>query len=184
MFVVASWALAGCASQGGAAPAPTTVNAPTPAAGSPPDHTAAFARLASLEGDYEAGHDKQGRATVVAFRRIAAGTALEERWTWPSGAAELTVFFLDRDAAGRGILRATHYCHSGVQSTMTLQDPAPDGELVFRITSATGLASPEIAHNTGFGYRFTDVASVRRSEQWTDHGKVTQGDDDLVRRTP
>lgn len=140
------------------------------------DHASAFERLQSLVGAYAIQGGKPG-SPVVDYELIARRSALLERWTWPSGAQELTAFFLDN-----GVLRATHYCHSGIQSTMTLQDAAPGGELVFRITSATNLSSPEVAHNTGFGYRLDGDAKVVRSEEWTESGKVSHSQEVLVRR--
>jgi hypothetical protein len=145
------------------------------------DHERAFERLKGLEGEYVVGNPARPSATVV-FRGIARGTALQEEWSWPGGARELTVFFMDN-----GTLRATHYCHSGVQSTMTLQEVAlqetlSGGRLAFGITSATNLPSPAAAHNTAFSYAFDSGASVRRNEQWTQDGRVMSSDVELVRR--
>lgn len=150
------------------------------------DHERAFERLKGLEGEYVVGNPARPSATVV-FRGIARGTALQEEWSWPGGARELTVFFMDN-----GTLRATHYCHSGVQSTMTLQEVTlqevalqetlSGGSLVFGITSATNLPSPAAAHNTAFSYAFDSNASVRRNEQWTQDGRVTSSNVELVRR--
>lgn len=140
------------------------------------DHERAFARLAALEGELAVGSLARPSATVV-MRAIARGSALLEEWIWPNGARELTVFFLDN-----GTLRATHYCHSGVQSTMALLDPASSDELVFRITSATNLPSPEVNHNTGFACVFAGDGVVRRLEQWTENGRVSNSEVTLVRR--
>lgn len=140
------------------------------------DHERAFERLKALEGEYAVGSTKSPSATVV-FRRIARGTALQEEWVWPSGARELTVFFMDN-----GTLRATHYCHSGIQSTMSLQGATSGEGLVFRIRSATNLPSASVAHNTGFSYVFETSATVHRGEEWTENGEVACSQDELVRR--
>lgn len=132
--------------------------------------------MKALEGEYSVV-GASSTATVV-IRCIARGTALQEEWSWPGGARELTVFFLDR-----GTLRATHYCHSGIQSTMALQPVTSEAGLVFRITSATNLPSPTMAHNTGFSYAFEADGTVRRGEQWTENGRVASSEDTLRRRT-
>ena len=139
------------------------------------DHVHAFDRLKSLAGQYEVAA-ANAKPPVVEYRSIARGSALLEAWKWPSGAEELTVFFLDN-----GKLRATHYCHSGVQSTMEMVT-ATRGELAFRITSATNLSSPAVAHNSGFSYRLDDDSRVLRTEEWTKEGKVSRSQETLVRR--
>ena len=143
---------------------------------SPGDHEQAFDRLKTLEGDYIVGSPARPSLTV-SMRSIARGTALQEEWAWPGGARELTVFFMDN-----GTLRATHYCHSGIQSTMALQDAQAATSLVFRISSATNLLSPGTAHNSGFGYVIEADGAIRRSEDWTENGRVTSSEVRLVRR--
>ncbi len=160
-------ALAACA----APPAP-----PAPAPTAELDGAAALARFAALAGDYDVG-DGSG-AAVVAIAVLAGRQAVREEWTWPSGKKELTVFFLDH-----GTLRATHYCHSGVQSTMILQAATAD-QLVFHITAAANLSAPTADHNTGFGYHLGDPARLLRDEEWLANGRIAHSQDVLRRRPP
>lgn len=144
-------------------------------AGKTADHAQAFDRLKTLAGEYEIAGAK-APPPVVGYHLIAGASALLEQWKWANGAEELTVFFMDG-----GTLRATHYCHSGIQSTMALQD-ATSSDLVFRITAATNLPSPAVAHISGFAYRFDDNARILRTEEWSKDGKVSRSQDELVRR--
>ena len=113
-----------------------------------------------LSGRFVEATDKDG--WVVEYTLMSKNTVLSETWIAPSGNTELTLFFMDKET-----LLATHFCASGIQSTMALMPPSGiEDELKFTVRSTTNLKSADQAHNSGFAYVFLDNNQVKRTEQW------------------
>ena len=129
---------------------------------------AAFAAFMNARPSYLMDPEK-GPSYRVEYATIARQSAVVETWRHAKGRIEVTVFFKDRHA-----LMATHYCGSGIQSTMRLAPMRADGVFEFKIVSATNLADPRVAHNSGFAYRFLPNGRIERRETWTENGVVSE----------
>ena len=111
---------------------------------------AAFARLKTLVGEWEADTD-MGKVHL-SYELIAGGTALVERFTSEKEPAMLTVYHFDGDR-----LMLTHYCSAGNQPRMQAGPFNPEtGELEFRFLDATNLASPAAGHMHNAKMRIVD----------------------------
>jgi hypothetical protein len=122
-------------------------------AGSEPaviDAKAAFDRLRSLAGDWEAKTD-MGKLRVT-YEVIAGGSAVVER-VMPEGMPAMqTVYHLD----GSRVL-LTHYCMLGNQPRMEARAfDAATGELQFEFLDVTNLASPEALYMHNVTFHFVD----------------------------
>jgi hypothetical protein len=104
------------------------------------DHEAAFVRLKTLAGDWEAKSAK-GSTVRVAFRPISSDSALVETYTTASGKETMTVFHPD----GARII-ATHYCAQGNQPRLALDPESSSERFIFRFADATNLAKPSASH--------------------------------------
>jgi hypothetical protein len=99
------------------------------------DTKAAFARLKTLAGQWEAQTD-MGKARV-SYEIIAGGTALVEHESMGDMPAMITVYHLDGDR-----LLLTHYCMAGNQPRMQAESFDPvTGEVRFKFLDATNLAA-------------------------------------------
>src|SRR5579884_3213650 len=116
----------------------------------PVDPAAAFQRLKTLAGEWEAD-SSMGKAHLT-YEVIAAGTAVVERETMGDMSPMMTVYHLDGNR-----LMLTHYCIVGNQPRMQARrfDPAT-GELQFDFLDATNLSSPRAAHIHNGRIRFVD----------------------------
>ena len=104
-------------------------------ANNPMDAQAAFARLKTLAGEWEAD-TAMGKARL-SYELIAGGTAVVERESGDKIPAMLTVYHLD---GGRLLL--THYCMAGNQPRMQARSFNPaTGELQFRCLDGTNLTA-------------------------------------------
>jgi hypothetical protein len=120
-FLVASLVLAAAA-----------IHAESPRS-NPSQDAAAFARLKTLAGEWEAD-TRMGKAHL-SYEVIAGGTALVEKETAEQMPAMLTVYHLDGDR-----LLLTHYCMAGNQPRMRAKTyNAESGELEFQFLDATNL---------------------------------------------
>jgi len=100
---------------------------------------AAYARLKTLVGDWEADTD-MGKVHVN-YELIAGGTSLMERESGEKMPAMLTVYYLDGDR-----LLLTHYCMAGNQPRMQARAFNPEtGEVDFEFLDATNL-TPGAGH--------------------------------------
>lgn len=118
----------------------TAATAANKTADPPPDAQAAFDRLKTLAGEWDA-ETPMGKARLT-FEIIASGTALVERETVSGMPPMLTVYHLD---GNRLIL--THYCMLGNQPRMQARQFDPStGELDFEFLDATNLPSSRAAH--------------------------------------
>jgi hypothetical protein len=116
----------------------------------PFDSKAAFERLRSLAGEWEA---KTAQGTVhITYEVIAGGSAVVERETPQGMPAMQTVYHLDGSR-----LLLTHYCMLGNQPRMEAAafDPAT-GELKFEFLDVTNLAKPGALHMHNVTLHFVD----------------------------
>ncbi len=104
------------------------------------DASAAFARLKTLVGEWEADTDR-GKVHT-SFELIAGGSALVERDAIGVMPPMMTVYSVDGDR-----LLLTHYCMMGNQPRMTARglDPA-SGEIAFDFLDAANLPTPASGH--------------------------------------
>lgn len=111
---------------------------------------AAFARLKTLAGDWEAD-TRMGKAHLN-YEVIAGGTAVVERETAEKMPAMLTVYHLDGDR-----LLLTHYCMAGNQPRMQARAfNSESGELQFRFLDAGNLPDAGAGHMHNATLRFVD----------------------------
>ena len=129
------------------------------------DGPAAYARLKTLAGAWEADSD-QGKARLN-LELIAGGTALVERETAEKMAAMETVYHLD----GTRLL-LTHYCMAGNQPRLEAASFNPEkGELQFRFLDITNLATPGAGHMHDVLIRFVDNNHFETQWQFFENGK-------------
>jgi hypothetical protein len=113
--------------------APAAYNWPNTTSSRTIDAAAAFGRLQTLAGDWEA-NTKMGKARIT-YELIAGGTALVERESIENMEPMLTVYYLDGDR-----LLLTHYCMVGNQPRLQAKSYNPDtGEIEFQFLDATNL---------------------------------------------
>ncbi len=114
------------------------------------DDAAAFSRLKTLAGDWEA--DTQMGKVHLSYEVIAGGTALVERETAEKMPPMLTVYYLDGNR-----LLLTHYCMAGNQPRMQAKTFNPKtGEVDFQFLDATNLGSPDAGHMHDARIRMAD----------------------------
>jgi hypothetical protein len=114
------------------------------------DAPAAFARLKSLAGEWQAD-TPMGKARLT-YEVIAGGTSLVERESAENMPAMMTVYHLDG-----GRLLMTHYCMAGNQPRMQARAfDAKTGEVRFQFLDATNLSTPEAGHMRNLTLRIGD----------------------------
>jgi len=127
--------------------------------------TAAFARLKTLVGEWEAD-TRMGKAHLN-YELIAGGTALVERVTAEKMPAMLTVYHMDGDR-----LQLTHYCMAGNQPRMQARTFNPEsGELEFQFLDATNLASAGAGHMHSARIRFVDDRRLATEWEFYENGQ-------------
>lgn len=127
--------------------------------------TAAFTRLKTLVGEWEAD-TKMGKAHL-SYELMAGGTALVERFSAEKEASMLTVYHFDGDR-----LMLTHYCEAGNQPRMLAGPFDPKtGELEFRFLDATNLTSPATGHMHNAKIHFTDNNHMTTEWQFFEKGE-------------
>ncbi len=152
VFVIATVLLAAAAVQ---AAGPATEIAPGPAA---------YARLKTLVGDWEATTD-MGKAHV-SYELIAGGTSLVERESGEKMPAMLTVYYLDGDR-----LLLTHYCMAGNQPRMEARAfNAETGEVDFQFLDATNL-KPGAGHMHNVKIRVADAEHLNTEWEFYENGQ-------------
>ena len=143
----------------------------SPSTGSGFDAAAAFERLKSLAGEWQA-NTKMGTARLT-YEVIAGGSALVERDTVADMPAMLTVYNLD---GNRLIL--THYCMAGNQPRMQARSyDAGSGEINFDFLDATNLASPSAGHMHNARFRFVDHDHFKSAWQFYVNGAPQRTED-------
>ena len=126
---------------------------------------AAFARLKTLAGEWEAD-TAMGKAHV-SYEVIAGGTALVEKETAEKMPAMLTVYHLDGDR-----LLLTHYCMAGNQPRMQAKAFNPEsGELHFQFLDATNLTDPGAGHMHNATFRLVDNNHLTTEWEFYENGQ-------------
>lgn len=127
--------------------------------------SAAFARLKTLAGDWEA-QTKDGKAHL-SYELVSGGTAVMERETGDGRPVMLTVYYVDGDR-----LLLTHYCMAGNQPRMQAQQFHPEtGELVFDFLDATNLPNAQAGHMHSAKLRLVDNDHLTSEWQFYDNGQ-------------
>lgn len=132
----------------------------------PTNADAAFARLKTLVGTWEAQSSK-GKA-VSTYELVANGTALVEHIKVPGESGMLTVYHLDGDH-----LVLTHYCAAGNQPEMQAEayDPASN-QLTFNFLRAGNLPDTNAGHMHSAVLRFTGDNSFIANWAFQEGGKI------------
>jgi hypothetical protein len=139
--------------------------AATSPANSTSDAAAAFARLKTLAGEWEANTD-QGKARVR-YEVISGGNAVLEHESIPNEPEMLTVYYLDGSR-----LLLTHYCSAGNQPRMEAKAFDPQtGELRFRFLDATNLTSPGAMHMRNVTLHLVDNDHISAEWQLFENGR-------------
>jgi hypothetical protein len=119
------------------------------------DAVAAFERLKSLQGTWEAPAANGQKATTV-FELTAGGTVLLERYTnpaLPGGGHMASAHHLDGSS-----LVLTHYCIAKNQPTLKADTyDANTGEIQFEFLRVSNLASESAGHMRRALYRLEDA---------------------------
>ena len=148
----------------------TTLQAADPKPITGHDAAAAFARLKTLVGEWQAD-TPDGKARLT-YELTGGGTALVERESDDKMPGMMTVYHLD---GSRLIL--THYCMAGNQPRMQASGINPDtGEIQFQFLDITNLASPAAGHMHDVKLRIVDENHVDSQWQFYENGapKMTE----------
>ncbi len=127
------------------------------------DAQAAFERLKQLQGEWQAT-TPDGKGDHLTYRLIAAGSAVEERYSGQHGDM-LTLYTLDGDH-----VLLTHYCMAHNQPRMTSAG-LRDGNLAFEFLDASGLATPAAGHMHSAAIHFTDANHFSTTWHFVENGK-------------
>ena len=166
-------ALCGIPSGPGAAVLPSALTAAV-------DAPAAFARLKTLEGTWEA-KAADGKTATTVFELTASGTVLLERYSnpaLPGGGHMVTAYHLDGDS-----LILTHYCIARNQPTLRADSfDAATGEIQFEFVRASNLASEKAGHMRRALYRIEDATHFTTSWDFFEGGKKTMTETERFER--
>jgi hypothetical protein len=133
----------------------------------PLDTTAAFSRLKSLVGEWDA-EAPMGKMHL-SYTLIAGGTAVVERSSSDHMPEMLTVYYMD----GKRLL-LTHYCMAGNQPRMEAREFDPKtGLLRFDFLDATGLTSKDAGHMHAVTLHLTAADRITADWQFYEGGKPT-----------
>jgi len=131
----------------------------------------AFARLASLVGEWKGVQD--GTEIHVTYMLTANGSALMEEFRPKNEPRMVTMFSVDGDH-----LLATHYCSAKNQpqmATEAIADPLARS-LAFSLVRVTGLVSPGAWHNTGLVMTLEDPDHLTQGWTFLSEGKTGTND--------
>src|SRR5579884_2093476 len=128
--------------------------------------TAAFEKLKSLAGTWEAANQR-GKITS-SYEVISNGTAVAEHIHVPGESEMLTVYHLDGDH-----LVLTHYCTAGNQPRMQAEtyDPASN-QLVFRFAGGDNLSNPNTGHMHNVTFKFAGNDEFSADWGFQENGKA------------
>ena len=144
---------------------PSVMCGVNPPASGNTDSAAAFARLKTLAGEWEANTDK-GKIHLT-YEVISGGNAIAEHESSDQMPEMLTVFYLDGNR-----LLLTHYCMAGNQPRMEARTFDPQtGELRFQYLDATNLASPNAGHMHNVTLRIVDNNHLSGEWQFFENGQ-------------
>jgi hypothetical protein len=135
------------------------------------DAAAAFEKLKSLQGTWEApGAD--GQKATTTFELTANDTVLLERYAnpaLPGGGHMVSAYHLDGAA-----LILTHYCIAKNQPTLKAETfDASSGEIQFEFLRASNLSSKNAGHMRRALYRIDDANHFTTSWEFFENGKKT-----------
>lgn len=134
-------------------------------AGYAADGTAAFARLKTLVGEWQADTD-MGKAKL-SYELIAGGTSLVERESGEKMPAMLTVYHMDGNR-----LMLEHYCMAGNQPRMEARSFDPEtGEVRFQFLDATNLANRDAGHMHNATIRVADNEHLTANWEFYEGGQ-------------
>lgn len=141
------------------------VSAANPPANSSSEAAAAFAKLKTLNGEWEAT-TQMGKSRLK-YEVISGGNSVVEH-EWMGNEPEmLTVYYLD----GNRVL-LTHYCSAGNEPRMEARTFDPqNGELRFRFLDVSNLSSPSAAHMRNVTLHFVDDNHVSAEWQLFENGQ-------------
>lgn len=148
----------------------TALQGADPKSGNGHDAAAAFARLKTLVGEWEAS-TPDGKARL-SYELTGGGTALVERGNADRMPGMMTVYHLDGER-----VMLTHYCMAGNQPRMPAAGIDPQsGEIRFQFLDATNLASPGAAHMHNVTLRIVDNNHLDSEWQLYENGapKMTE----------
>src|SRR5262245_23817100 len=135
------------------------------------DAAAAFERLKSLQGTWEA-KGTNGQKSTTTFELTAGGTVLIERFSnsaMPGGGQMLTAYHLDGSS-----LVLTHYCIAKNQPTLKAERfDAKTGEIQFEFVRASNMANANAGHMHRAMYRMDDANHFTTSWEFFQDGKKT-----------
>ena len=128
--------------------------------------SAAFARIKSLAGNWEANTER-GRVNS-SYEVISNGSAVVEHIKVPGEEEMLTVYHLDDNR-----LVLTHYCTAGNQPQMQAEafDPAGN-QLVFNFTGGGNLSDPNKGHMHNAVFQFTGADTFHSKWTFQENGKA------------
>jgi len=130
------------------------------------DAAAAFSRLKTLAGEWEAD-TKEGKVHV-SYEVVAGGTSLMERESSDKMPLMLTLFYVNGER-----LLLTHYCMAGNQPRMQAKRfDAGTGEIEFQFLDATNLTTPDAGHMHNASFHFTDDKHFQAEWQFYENGKL------------
>ena len=138
------------------------------------DAAAAFERLQTLQGTWDAAPIKGVKATTT-FELTAGGTVLLERYAnpaLPGGGHMVTAYHLD----GASLI-LTHYCIARNQPTLRAEGyDAKSGEIQFEFLRGANMPSENIGHMRRALYRVDDANHFTTSWEFFENGtkKMTE----------
>lgn len=125
-----------------------------------PDATAAFEKLKTLAGRWEA-RDTKGNVHPVTYTVIANGSGVMEEIGGEGDGDMVTVYHRDGER-----LMLTHYCAANNQPRMRLRSASADGKaLTFDLLDVTNLKKSTDGHMRALAVTFVDPDHF--SQQWT-----------------
>lgn len=137
----------------------------TPTTNANNDAAAAFAKLKTLSGEWEANTD-MGK-THLAYEVVSGGNAVVEHESSEKMPEMITVYHLDGNR-----LLLTHYCAAGNQPRMEASAfDAQSGELRFRFLDATNLSNPSAGHMRNVTLHFVDSNHLSAEWQFFENGQ-------------
>jgi hypothetical protein len=140
-----------------------------------PDAAAAFSRLKTLVGQWEADGPMGKMHTT--FELIGGGSALVEHERHEDMPEMMTVYHLD----GKRLL-LTHYCMAGNQPRMEAKEyDAGTGRLEFRFLDITNLAGPAAPYMRNASFRFINGTHLTAAWEFLRDGKTESHDMQYVR---
>jgi hypothetical protein len=133
------------------------------------DAAAAFERLKTLQGTWEAPGAGGQKATTT-FELTAGDTVLLEHYTnpaMPGGGHMVTAYHLDGSS-----LILTHYCIAKNQPTLKAERfDSKTGEIQFEFVRASNLADANVGHMRRALYRLDDSNHFTTSWEFFENGK-------------